>query len=432
MNRYLSKSSSETGRTVFLLVFFTFSAILMLLLCLWAFTANNIWLYLSIYFVLIYAFFLKGKHSLFSIPTLFCIFFSYMIGLGPVIAHFRDWKPHPSVMQLILGSFGLILFGYILPIRKNSISNNVIKDNYSIIWSFNTVLLLISTVASTLYAWSVNSFDMSLAASRIVALSGQGTLIYISNFWVFASCLLYELQLKGYRKIGLLWIPILICIITKILSGFQSSFLVFFVMLILIRNKKEKMKPFFILAFGCAVLLFVPFYQIFRGDYSSAQGILPSIFLTPFASVINLTHVLNAFPNAIPYQYGYTYLINFIMLRPGPDPDFTLWLKDALNMQFVGGGVTPTIIGEAYLNFGYTGIIIQMFLFGLILKRVNLYYINSKNYFLPSYLMMTMLNSLRGGVANISISLLMFLTMYFIMRLIVRLSVVPQATGRQL
>ena len=42
-------------------------------------------------------------------------------------------------------------------------------------------------------------------------------------------------------------------------------------------------------------------------------------------------------------------------MRPGPDLDFTLWLKDKVNIQFSGGGLTPTIIGEAYINFGFGG-----------------------------------------------------------------------------
>ena len=43
------------------------------------------------------------------------------------------------------------------------------------------------------------------------------------------------------------------------------------------------------------------------------------------------------------------YLMSFEMLLPGHQPDFVLWLKDILGLEFLGGGASVTLIGELYL-----------------------------------------------------------------------------------
>lgn len=74
------------------------------------------------------------------------------------------------------------------------------------------------------------------------------------------------------------------------------------------------------------------------------------------------------------------------MLLPGPDPDFTMWLKEQTGIMFSGGGLTPTILGEFYLNFGFSAIFIGMFILGVYSVFLNRYFVKHKENELHLYL----------------------------------------------
>lgn len=101
---------------------------------------------------------------------------------------------------------------------------------------------------------------------------------------------------------------------------------------------------------------------------------LTSLFTSLYVGDININYMYNTFPGKVDFQYGYTYLINFLMLLPGPDLDFTLWLKEQVGITFSGGGLTPTIIGEFYINFGEISIFIGLFLLGAFSVYLNRYF----------------------------------------------------------
>ena len=103
------------------------------------------------------------------------------------------------------------------------------------------------------------------------------------------------------------------------------------------------------------------------------------------------------------------------MLLPGPDKDFTLWLKDVLKLHFDGGGVTPTILGEFYINFGYFGIILGFIIIGIIVNVLEKNYLHKKNIYYPVFLIWCLLSSVRGGFTNTEINFILYSIVYFIL-----------------
>ena len=153
---------------------------------------------------------------------------------------------------------------------------------------------------------------------------------------------------------------------------------------------------------GLAVL------QVFRTNMSrESTNIVKEFYSILQSGSVNINYIYEEFPESTPFQFGNTFLINLKMLLPGPDMDFTLWLKDTIGISFSGGGITPTIIGEAYLNFGYFGIILFMFLIGVIGNYLNSrYYVDKQNVVWIVYVTVIMIGAFRGGIANVEINLL--------------------------
>ena len=112
------------------------------------------------------------------------------------------------------------------------------------------------------------------------------------------------------------------------------------------------------------------------------------------------------------------------MIRPGPDKDFTIWLREQLNITSFVGGVTPSIVGEWYLNFGYTGIIIGMFLMGLMSNYIYQKLKNSTDiYFTVKWILIftAFLKSVTGGISNVLLSLTLNLILIEFIKLIAKI-----------
>lgn len=71
---------------------------------------------------------------------------------------------------------------------------------------------------------------------------------------------------------------------------------------------------------------------------------------------------------AMPLQFGSTYFTLFASVLPGKQisPDMTL--KELNGVQFLGGGIPPTLAGEGYMNFGHFGVFLNALLAMLLLR----------------------------------------------------------------
>ena len=87
-------------------------------------------------------------------------------------------------------------------------------------------------------------------------------------------------------------------------------------------------------------------------------------------------------PSSYPYRYGYTYLMNLTTVIPNLVWDkhpaevygsLGRWLTKIVDYQFweFGGALGYSCVAEAYINFGYPGIVIIAFLLGYILMLIE-------------------------------------------------------------
>ena len=262
----------------------------------------------------------------------------------------------------------------------------------------------------------------NLQSGRMDAMAGNGMILYISQISIVVIPMMYDLYKKG-KDSGIKLISkyeiiadLGIATITLLFSGFRALMMSLYVCLVLLYITKNKIKSRRIIGFGVAFVFIVETLGLIRSSLSGEALLMSNFFdslsTSLFVNCINLKYVFTAFPSRVPFQYGYTYLINFIMLLPGPDPDFTMWLKEMLGLSFSGGGVTPTILGEFYINFGLPGIYVGMFglgCFGIVIWN---YFREHSETFLGAYFLWQFAHCASGGIANVIITVILFTIVY--------------------
>lgn len=399
-------------------------AVLLMIVCVAIINDYKLRIYLIFLILSAWILYVYGGANLLSPITLSYLMYLFFIALGPIMYYTLNISLNVQIYYLIIVSLFMMLSGYCM----SKLSKG--KTKVSKVWkinntNFNSVIFVcncIIVVSMLLKAYYIISnrailFSGSLNSGRIEASSSNGIVIYGGNLWAPASCIIIEAYLKGKKISKGNWLLILFVFILGLFSGFRTGAVSFILIIVLMVNKKKKIPTIHIIFLAICVLFFLFFYEIIReggniGYFLNNATIVNTLTENAYVGTINLGYVLNAFPNRHDYLYGYGYLINLLMLLPGPDLDFTLTLKEMLGLSFGGGGVTPTIIGEFYLNFDMIGVYIGMFLSGIILLKIERLYQNSDLFYYPSLLMVEFVIAVRSGFANIEVTLLIYTIVY--------------------
>jgi oligosaccharide repeat unit polymerase len=115
-----------------------------------------------------------------------------------------------------------------------------------------------------------------------------------------------------------------------------------------------------------AILLFVLSIAIILVR-APGTTFLERILIEIRVHVLNLSLYLNNLDTVGNLNFQ-SFILNLSMLLPGHQPDFGLWLKDKLGLNFLGGGISVTLIGEGMMNARLLGVIIEFFVIGYILN----------------------------------------------------------------
>jgi oligosaccharide repeat unit polymerase len=79
------------------------------------------------------------------------------------------------------------------------------------------------------------------------------------------------------------------------------------------------------------------------------------------------------------YFWGRTYLMDLATIKPGEDIGFRRLMTIERSSIDPGTGLTPTILGESYANFGPAGTLIVMFIFGVFLEWFAIHGLKKKH-----------------------------------------------------
>jgi oligosaccharide repeat unit polymerase len=350
---------------------------------------------------------------------LFIYYYMIMIILPSFI--FQDvfiWKL--GTASFIIGLCGIYFSRYIYhkkKVRQQHIDKNIetiSKTKYQKL-GFGYILAIIALFLTIVIIGHVPTMAgvKDLDTHRVESLQGTGPIrIFINLAPVVGAAFLIIGIKKSKKKFRVLGITLLIGfgLLNSVLLGFRSPLLTAITLVVLIygfsmRKLTQKFRTNLIIA----MILFISLGAL-MGLYRYRRDFTPENFYSIIylqlinTNALNLHIITNTFPQKVDFQYGTAYLINpTMMLNPlwkllGEErvDEFGEWLKIKTNSNIgKGGGMTPTVLGEAYVNFGVYGLIVLFFVsfiydkFFLEVIYSNTIYSFLRNIFILRYLTTT-------------------------------------------
>ncbi|MCB0430214.1 MAG: oligosaccharide repeat unit polymerase [Flavobacteriales bacterium] len=148
-------------------------------------------------------------------------------------------------------------------------------------------------------------------------------------------------------------------------------------------------------------ILSIAYFGRYRNAGSFDRPITVTFLNELVAMKYNLTTVYRYYSEHEEREHGMMHLRGLAVLLPGHQLDMSLFLKNKLGIEFEGGGMTPTILGQIYVDFGFWGLIIEMFLLGLLLNQYFFWVLHSHReivLIMFCYLMAYFPYSIRNGI----------------------------------
>jgi len=222
----------------------------------------------------------------------------------------------------------------------------------------------------------IPSFHANVSLVRISAKAGFGGGLLLANGALYAAIILlsYKYYLANYtNKISTLLVLIMS---TLIISGVgfrgPAAYLVlifslstFFLSISYIKSKKIPKK---LIVFCLFFILFLSVIDYLRyGNEFSLSSFL-QLFWTMTVNLYNLNNIVDGIlTDKLTYLWGESFLTDIAVAIPGMDSQFLgVTLVSQLGLSFEGEGMTVTAPGEAFINFGYLGVVIYAFLLGFV------------------------------------------------------------------
>ena len=386
----------------------------LLLLLIFA-SSSNPYLEVGVYllfcgYIIAYSLFFS-KNAL-SGYCLFLYFYMLFLGIGMIYLRFINYS-FANDSQLFYVASGLLCFviGYLLvsltglETRLFTVRNKINDDTLFFMGKF---LCFIGIIFGLVYLVPNIEYLLSdYENNRIKLVSGNGVLMYLNMISIPGCFVLYESSIRN-RKKGI-WGFIIISCLLMLLTGSRAKIMEVVIGMLLVRNHYIPVNGKKILRIAIIAIIGVSILGTVRAIVSGQEvTFLWALFGVVSVNDINFNSVLSAFPKSVPFQYGSTYFMNFRVLLPGTQPDFTMWVKTALKQNFAGGGTTPSILGEGYINFGVPGIFVTMLVIGIAIGIAD-NTMKKLDYCVPTVILILYLcRSVSGGIANVELVLIWF------------------------
>lgn len=346
----------------------------------------------------------------------FSTFYAVLFAFGPMILYTEGYSYYRKIGIIIIMSYLCFAIGYQYG-GRGKIKHKPYKiflpaDKPKSVFIVSLVVFCVGIVAYSLYFiknWRA-IFVADLDNGRVAAMTGNGLFLWLGSLIWLSVYMLYEQRLiNGKYKISTI-LTFAISAAFSILLGFRSALVNPILVMFFMRNKKKEIPVVKMITLAIGLFAFVGVYGAIR---RGGEALFDSLLSEFKVSSVNLNYIFETFPKRIKFQMGATYLLDFRSLIDDNVTGITMWLKNVLKLSFSGGGVTPTIIGEFYINWGIVGILVGMILSGDFFKRIDRAYRNPNNSIFLSCLILGYIRPIiRGGFANSAVTLLVYIIGY--------------------
>jgi len=385
--------------------------ILSLLYCFVSTVGLELYVFLSIcYFILLL---LVGLLNDFRKSTcLFNAFFLVFV-VGGSIFHFSVRGFDETIAFFIASFFALLNFSnYLFGIKLsnvNSVEQTDWKSRRTIILNASCYFFIILGILfAVLFYLKIGYIPLLSGASpkeRIEAMQGNGFYLQMLRFSIYASMIVYLVTKKR--------VSLILFALTELLLlgvGFRGTvaqnIIIFLISVFFVKGKALTWK--YAVVWSLLGIIFIMIVANARGEIGDLT-IAYSLLHTLSVSVSNFAFIYTHFND---FQYGGTFFYNFMMFVPGPNIDYTQWLAQQVPINFEGG-ITPTILGDLYVNFGLFfvafSVPISILLYGidkeLILSKYSS--LNPVKVLLIVNISVLLSRSITGGFSNQSLNIVL-------------------------
>lgn len=167
---------------------------------------------------------------------------------------------------------------------------------------------------------------------------------------------------------------------------------------------------------GISLYGFVRDNLLSRGFLEYGKEGDPFAYVFPFVSaytyirntVVTFGEIVPLFPGKVPFQHGTLSLGALIQVLPGHHESSDMFFRRLLGNEYTGGGQPATLLGPLYGDFGVTGIIAGMFLFGALYSKAYTWMLRRPTLFhavIYAWLVQTALLGLFGSLFTYIITL---------------------------
>ena len=364
----------------------------------------------------------KIHNKIINTLFVFSVFYFALLLFGPIILYKEGYNYYREVGNLIIISYICFTIGYnifgLLRFHKkptNCYKNTAKTVNEKTLYFISVIIFTVGILSYAIYFlgnWH-NIFGSDLEEGRVEAMTGNGLLLWVGSLVWLSVYMTYEQYLKDGKHKRTVLLMIIASAAFSILLGFRSALVNPILIIFFMKNKKKEIP--IVKMFGVAVVLFI-FVGVYGAIRSgSGESSVVSIIRELKVSSVNINYIVATFPKRVKYQHGMTYLLDIITLFSNKVEGNTTWLKNVLGLKFSGGGVTPTIIGEFYINWGLPGVLIGMTASGALFKRIDYLYKKPDNSAFLSCLILGYIRPIiRGGYANSLVNLFVYYIGYLI------------------
>lgn len=335
--------------------------------------------YLEIYAALSFITFWISKSWLCNL-TLSWIYYT-ISALGPLFISEQYFQVYNPFVVFLL-TYALMLLGYyIVGISSHKLAFPRLKyiKATRIRLSWKTILYALfcfSTLLCCIYVFKNRAllFGGALEDGRVSAMAGNGVLLYGIQLYILTIPLMFMMFLQ--KKITwYVFFPLTIIAGGGMLMlGYRTPAFVMLILLLIIAVRVDLINLRKSINLAIVLFVFAMIFEVFRSGQavdSMFSAVLDRFSARFGVSAVNTSYVFSTFPARVPFQHGYSNVIDLIMLLPGPGDDFSMWLKKMVGISFSGGGLAAPIQCSFYIDFGYPGMFIGMFFLGVFKRYID-------------------------------------------------------------
>ncbi len=413
---------------VFLTLFFILVAFFGLPFFVGDFSYTILVSYIVVYLLITLIALYKERDNIFNIKVLFGGIYTIMIGISPICYYLKSKSFISNMGNDIMYQFIWIIIGYIGLIaglsckkRKGNVQTQMSESELKYSYFVSFILLALSLLTNLIFIGiNFNVYSSgNLLDNTLSLIAGNGLLVQLMGLYSIGFPMMFNYCYITKKKYGTFWLFSIAMLPLLILKGGRTGIVLVLISILLIINSHKRISVKNILKFTLVLMLVIPSLGILKGKMSGVSTVNGGIASEFSVGSINLNYIKNTFPQNVEYQKGKTFLINLKMLLPGPDIDFTMWLKQSIGITFSGGGVTPTLLGEGYINYGMFGIVAFSIIAGLIASLLDYKYnYDKKNIVWTVCLIARLTDIFRGGFANSSLGVIILFVEFLIYKVI--------------